>query len=63
MTGRPRCRPTSTRGGRARALPTNCYNGILNGLAQRADGDACQSVFEDIVFCLWSPLKPREGLL
>ena len=34
---------------RARArLPTNCYNGILNGLAQRADGDACASVFEDM---------------
>ncbi len=34
---------------RARArLPTNCYNGILNGLAKRADGDACSQVFEDM---------------
>lgn len=29
-------------------LPANCYNGVLNGLAQRADGAECELVLRDM---------------
>ena len=49
---------------RARArLPTNCYNGILNGLAKRADGDACQSVFEDMRLLSVEPTEASRTAL
>ena len=53
--------PARARRARAR-LPTNCYNGILNGLAQRADGDACASVFEDMRLLSVEPTEGQELL-
>ena len=49
---------------RARArLPTNCYNGILNGLAKRADGVECERVFEDMRLLSVEPTEASRTAL